>query len=122
MFLAGESEMATRTRSKRAKGSDTERGRGTRKPEPGDTLRIAVTFPRPDGREGVVHSPTRLGVATVGEYRPSESAREQALEHLERLGFRVTVRGQLSVSVRGSRALFERTFGTELSLARVAPE
>ena len=32
------------------------------------------------------------------------------------------MRGQLSVSVRGSRALFERTFGTKLSLARVAPE
>ncbi len=87
-----------------------------------DTLRIAVTFPRPGGQEGVVRSPARLGVATVMDYKPEESDRERALEHLERLGFKVTQRGKLSVSVRGSRELFERTFGTRLSRFRLPDE
>ncbi|HEX6143895.1 MAG TPA: S8 family serine peptidase [Geminicoccaceae bacterium] len=78
-----------------------------------------MTFPRPGGFEGVVRTSERLGAATVMAYRPDETERERALAHLEQLGFRVTVRGQLSVSVRGSRELFERTFGTELSPVRM---
>ncbi|HMR30051.1 MAG TPA: S8 family serine peptidase [Geminicoccaceae bacterium] len=89
---------------------------------PGDILRIAVTFPRPGGQDGVVRSPARLGVATVMDYQPEESDRERALEHLERLGFRVTQRGRLSVSVRGTRELFERTFGTRLARIRLPEE
>jgi subtilisin family serine protease len=114
--------MAAKARTRRTKAGLTERGRAARKAEPGDTLRIAVTFPGQDGRAGVVHTPHRLGMSTLGAFRPSGPVREQALEYLERLGFRVTVRGQLSVSVRGSRELFERTFGTRLSPARVGHE
>ena len=102
--------MAARAPSKRKPSRRTApRSANAASPErPSDTLRVAVTFPRPGGGEGVVRSPARLGAATVMDYKPAEFDRERALEHLERLGFRVTVRGQLSVSVRGSRKLFER--------------
>lgn len=89
--------------------------RPRRSEQPGDTLRIAVTFPRPGGQEGVVHTAERFGAPTVMDYRPDETTRERALVHLEQLGFRVTLRGRLSASVRGPRELFERVFGTELS-------
>ena len=104
---------------RRARGAAPERRRPPVNEKPSDTLRIAVTFPRPGGREGVVRSSARLGLATVMDYKPAETDRERALEYLEQLGFRVTVRGQLSTSVRGPRELFERVFGTELRPVRV---
>ena len=110
--------MATRARTpRRTEKTPPRRARGSE--EPGDTLRIAVTFPRPGGREGPVRSPERLGVATVRDYKPEPNERERALEHLEQLGFRVTTSGMLSASVRGPRELFERTFGTKLSEFRM---
>jgi len=39
---------------------------------------------------------------------------DKALHELIARGFRLTARGQLTASVRGPRALFERTFGTKL--------
>ena len=113
--------MAARTRPTRRRGraATPERASAPAPEQPGDILRVAVTFPRPGGREGVVRSPDRLGVATVLDYQPTEPDRERALEHLERLGFRVTVRGRLSASVRGPRELFERVFGTTLAAAHV---
>jgi hypothetical protein len=113
--------MVARTTSarRRSRRAIPERARARSNEEPSDTLRIAVTFPGPGGREGVVRSPARLGVATVMDYKPAETDRERALEYLEQLGFRVTVRGQLSTSVRGPRELFERVFGTKLASVRV---
>jgi subtilisin family serine protease len=47
---------------------------------------------------------------------------DQALHHLTRLGFKPTRWGKLSVSIRGTRALFEQTFATQLSEHRMDPK
>jgi hypothetical protein len=107
--------MARASQSTRSRGRAPSTRRARADEKPGDTLRIAVTFPRPGGLEGVVHTAERLGAPTVMDYRPEETVRERALAHLEQLGFRVSLRGQLSASIRGPKELFERVFGTELS-------
>ncbi len=85
------------------------------KSAPGDELRIAITFPRPGGQAGPLHFGTRMNTELVKEFIPEEHSVGKALEMLERAGFRVTLRGKVTASVRGSRRDFERTFGTKLT-------
>lgn len=57
----------------------------------------------------------------VRDFVPTAKTIEQAMYELQRLGFEVTGRGQLSFSVRGSRSRFERCFGTRLSEHKMDP-
>jgi subtilisin family serine protease len=90
----------------------------TAEPKPGSTLRIAVTLPRPDDGLGLTQSPARLTTSTVEAFVPDPLTLESACAELERLGFTVSQIGRVSISARGPRYLFERTFGTKLSVFR----
>ena len=87
-------------------------------PRPSPTLRIAVTLPRPADGLGLTEYPARMTTEVVDRFVPDPPTVEQACAELERLGFEITVRGRVSISARGPRYLFERTFGTELSVYR----
>jgi len=89
---------------------------------PSDELRIAVTFKRRDGQDGPTKFAPPLSLASVAEFQPAPMAMDQAMHHLSQLGFRPTRRGKLTASIRGTRALFERTFGTTLSPVHLDPK
>jgi subtilisin family serine protease len=86
---------------------------------PSEELRLAVTFRRPGGHDGPTKFMPPLSLSTVGEFKPDPMAVDEALYHLSRLGFRPTRRGNFTASVRCSRALFERTFSTQLSAVQL---
>src|SRR5262245_35509786 len=50
----------------------------------------------------------------VHQYKPDPIDVYQAVTELEKRGFTVTAKGELAVSVRATRAVFEKTFGTTL--------
>jgi subtilisin family serine protease len=89
---------------------------------PSDELRIAVTFKRANGADGPTKFSPPMSLSSAAEFHPDPMTVDQALHQLCRFGFRPTQRGKLSVSVRGSRALFERTFGTKLSEVKLDPK
>src|ERR1700724_704434 len=97
----------------------TQSSREAKFASPSDELRIAVTFKR----SGKSHGPTKfsapLSLSSAMEFRPDPMTVDRAVHQLSQLGFRPIRRGELSVSVRGTRALFERTFGTTLSEVRL---
>src|SRR5262245_57954310 len=82
--------------------------------EPSDTLRIAVTFRRPDGQPGLTKFEGPLSSGAVPSFRPDPLAVDRAIYALGRRGFKVSSRGEMSVSVRGTRQQFEQVFGTKL--------
>jgi len=88
---------------------------------PSEQLRIGVTFLAPDGI-GPTKFPAPLSSATVKRLMPNPLVADKALYELGRLGFKVTTRGQITASVRGSRALFEQVFGTKLTTFKMDPK
>jgi subtilisin family serine protease len=88
---------------------------------PSDELRIGVTFRRPDGGDGPTKFDPPMSLSSVARFWPDALAVDHAIYRLSKLGFRLTRRGTLSVSVRGSRALFEKTFGTQLEAVQLDP-
>ena len=88
---------------------------------PSDELRIAVTFKRHNGGDGPTKFLPPLSLSSAAQFAPDPLAVDQAIHHLSRLGFRPTRRGNLSVSVRGTRSLFEQTFATQLTEVRLDP-
>ncbi len=88
---------------------------------PSDLLRIAVTF---KGRSGT--GPTkvaaRLSSRSILSFEPHPGEMETAVEALRQRGFVVTGIGRMTVSVRGTRALFERVFGTRLTPVQLDPQ
>jgi subtilisin family serine protease len=88
---------------------------------PSDELRIAVTFKRPGGNDGPTKFLPPLSTASVKDFIPDPLHVDQAIHHLSQFGFRLTRRGKLSVSVRGSRALYEQTFQTNLEQVVLDP-
>jgi len=89
---------------------------------PSDELRIAVTFKRTGGQEGLTKFTAPLSLQSAAHFVPDPLDVDRAIHYLSELGFRPTRRGSLSVSVRGTRALFERTFATQLSEVRLDPK
>src|SRR5882724_6000265 len=81
---------------------------------PSETLRIAVTFKRPDGQPGLTKFDAPLSTATVRHFTPDPVAVDRAIHALGKHGFNVTTRGSMSISVRGTREQFEKVFGTKL--------
>jgi hypothetical protein len=99
----------------------TQSSRDAKFASPSDELRIAVTFKRSGGSEGPTKFSAPLSLSSAKEFTPDPMTVDQAIHQLSRLGFRPTRRGALSVSVRGNRALFERTFETRLSEVQLDP-
>jgi hypothetical protein len=100
----------------------TESPRDKRFSSPSEELRIAVTFKRANGSNGPTKFSPPLSLSSAAEFQPDPLVVDQALHHLSRLGFRPTRRGELTASVRGSRTLFEQTFGTRLSEVKLDPK
>ncbi len=86
---------------------------------PSEELRIAVTFPRSDGGPGPTKFDAPLSTATVQRFVPDPLEMDKAIHSLAKLGFTVTQRGRLTASVRGTRGLFEKVFGTKLTKVEV---
>jgi subtilisin family serine protease len=88
---------------------------------PSDELRIAVTFKRAGGTEGPTTFSPPLSLSSATEFRPDPLAVDRVIHYFSALGFRPTRRGTLTVSIRGKRDLFERTFSTKLAEVRLDP-
>lgn len=89
---------------------------------PSEELKIGVTFRRPDGGPGLTKFAAPLSNATVQRFIPDPLQADKTLYEMARLGFTVTQRGKLTASVRGTRAQFERAFGTKLSKFQLDPK
>jgi len=88
---------------------------------PSEELRIAVTFRRPDGGNGPTKCDAPLSLSSVSHFVPDPLTVDEAIHRLSNLGFVPTQRGRLSVSIRGTRALLEQTFGTQLAEFQMSP-
>lgn len=82
--------------------------------KPSEVLSIAVTFRRPSDKLGLTKFAGRLSAEAVSAFRPEPDHISQAINALQQQGFTVTGRGAMTLSMRGSRADFERVFGTKL--------
>lgn len=82
--------------------------------KPSEIVRVAVTF------KDLTKYPARMTTDVVEQFKPDPVKAYRAITELERRGFTVTGKGELSVSVRGTRAAFEKCFGTELVAREVA--
>lgn len=76
--------------------------------KPSDLVRVAVTF------KNLTKYAAPMTADVVHQFKPDPVTVHQALTELEKRGFEVTARGELTVSIRGTRAAFEKTFGTKL--------
>jgi subtilisin family serine protease len=84
-------------------------------PAPPDAvLRIAVTF-KGRSRTGPTKLAARLSSCSIASFEPEPGEMETAIEALRARGFVVSGRGRMTLSVRGTAAQFERTFGTRLA-------
>jgi subtilisin family serine protease len=63
----------------------------------------------------------RLSSAAATTFTPDPLDVDKAIAELHRRGFRLSNRGRLTVSVRGTRQQFESTFGTKLSPFYIRP-
>jgi hypothetical protein len=91
----------------------------SRQSSPSDELRIGVTFKRPTDNIGPTKMAARLSDASVSSFVPDPLQMDRAIHELHQRGFTLTRRGQLTVSVRGSRQQFEKVFGTKLKTFRL---
>ncbi len=80
-----------------------------------EELKIAVTFPSAKGGVGPVKFGARLSRHSINSFVPDPLQMERAIFELQKLGFTVSNRGNLTVSVRGTRKLFEQIFATKLT-------
>ncbi len=96
-------------------GSTFSMAAGRAPADPSEELRVAVTFPRPDGRPGLTKFPAPLSLGAVKGFIPDALAVDRALHELSKLGFTLTKRGRLTASMRCRRRDYERVFGTTLS-------
>ncbi|MDQ5846843.1 MAG: S8 family serine peptidase [Acidobacteriota bacterium] len=97
----------------------TSRAKKTTKPS--DELSIAITFRSPQDGLGLTKLPARLSSASVAALRPDPLDMDKALHELHHRGFEVTAKGKLTASVRCSRRLYEKVFGTKLKVFHLDP-
>jgi subtilisin family serine protease len=93
--------------------------RARRRASPSDELRIAVTFKRPADNIGPTKMAARMSAASVSSFKPEAIQMDRAIYELHKQGFTLTRRGQLTLSMRGSKEQFEKVFGTKLSTFRL---
>src|SRR5438552_10769194 len=89
---------------------------------PVDDLKIAVTFRAAGDGVGLTKFAGRLSTESIAQFRPDAKTVDQSIEALHRRGFVLTGRGTTSITIRGSRQLFEATFGTTLSPVTLDPK
>src|SRR5262245_49623726 len=86
-----------------------------------DELRVAITLPPRPGSLGLTKFEAPLSTDSVREFAPLGADIDRAIHGLSRLGFRLTQRGRMSVSMRVSRADYEKAFGTSLTVHEIPP-
>ncbi len=114
--------MAKRASSGRNRSAAKSKPQATKKPRissNGDVLRVAVSFRRAADQLGLTKSATRMTSDIVADFQPDDETRQKAVAELERLGFEITGHGLATVSVRATRKVFEKTFGTTLTERKV---
>lgn len=79
-----------------------------RSEKPSDIVRVAVTF------KNLTKYAARMTADVVHQFKPDPVKVHQAVAELEKRGFTITAKGEMTVSVRATRVVFERTFGTKL--------
>jgi hypothetical protein len=87
---------------------------------PSDELQIAVTFKRKIDNLGPTKTQARLSAASIHSFAPDPFDVDNAIQELKRVGFTLSRRGRMSLSVRGSRDTFEKVFGTQLATFRIS--
>jgi subtilisin family serine protease len=98
-----------------AYGSAIQSPRSIKFARPSEELRIAVTFPRPDGGPGLTKFDAPLSHESVKRFVPDALAMDRAIYELSKLGFKLTGRGRVTASMRCRRDSFEKAFATTLS-------
>ncbi|MFL6658329.1 MAG: S8 family serine peptidase [Massilia sp.] len=81
---------------------------------PDAVLRIGVTF-KGRNKVGPTKVPARLSSHSIASFAPEPGEMETAIEALRQHGFVVSGQGRMTVSVRGTAAQFEHSFGTRLT-------
>jgi subtilase family serine protease len=81
---------------------------------PSQDLRVAVTFPRPDGEPGPTKYHGPLTLENVRNFVPQESKMNQGIDVLSKHGFKLTGRGRLTASMKCTKESFEKAFNTTL--------
>jgi hypothetical protein len=79
-----------------------------------EELRVAVTFPRPDGKPGPTNYPGPLTLENVKEFIPKKQTMKDGIKELKNLGFELTEEGRLTVSMKCKKRIFEKAFSTTL--------
>lgn len=79
-----------------------------------ELLRVAVTFNRPGEQTGPTKFGARMSTDTIPSFRPEPAEADLAIAELARRGFKLTGRGELSASMRCTKAAFEDLFRTKL--------
>jgi hypothetical protein len=82
-------------------------------------LRVAVTFPKPNGGLGLTKYPFPITLSNVMEFVPKKQIMDQGIEELEKLGFELTGRGRLTVSMKCSLKTFKKVFNTKLKKKKI---
>jgi subtilisin family serine protease len=95
-------------------GSAKQSSRSSKFPDPSEELRIGVTFRRPDGGPGPTKFKAPLSLESVKGFLPDSLVMDRAIYELSKLGFKLTGRGRLTVSMRCKQDSFKTTFGTTL--------
>lgn len=98
-----------------AYGSALQSSRDRQFSTPSEEMRIGVTFRRRDGGPGPTNFDAPLSLETVQRFLPEPLEMDRAIYELGKLGFKLTQRGRLTASMRCSREIFEKVFGTMLS-------
>src|SRR5262245_18348264 len=88
---------------------------------PTEELKVAISFPSPAGQPGLTKFEAPLSVQSVRHFTPEPIQMDRGIRELSKRGFTLTERGQLSASLRCSRATFERVFGTRLRVFTLEP-
>jgi|OpeIllAssembly_1097287.scaffolds.fasta_scaffold08283_3 subtilisin family serine protease len=91
--------------------------------EPSEELRVAVTFPRPDREPGPTKRGVHLSLQNIKNFEPEPQKMERGIDELRKLGFKLTGRGRLTVSMKCTGDLFKNVFGTTLEKRKIkSPE
>ena len=90
--------------------------------EPSEELRVAVTFPRPDGGPGPTKYPGPLTLKNVMEFVPKKQIMDQGIDELSKLGFKLTGRGRLTASMKCTPETFKKVFNTNLRKIQLPTE
>lgn len=78
-------------------------------------IKAAVTF------KGLTKEPQRPNSTTIQQFIPDDETRDRAVELLKEMGFIITFKGELTVSIKGSKEKVEELFETSLTTRELPP-